>query len=81
MEAVSITLEDFPDGLTQDHTKCPREYVPEALKILKAEKYITSVPYPARSNCPLWVSVKPYRQQADPLLTTGGNGPGEERSE
>lgn len=85
IEAVSITLEGFPDGLTQkqpqNHVKCRREYVPESLKILKAEKYITSVPYPERSNYPLWVSVKPYWHQADPLLTTGGNGPGEERSE
>jgi hypothetical protein len=81
METVSTTLESFPDGLTskqvREHVKCRREYALDALKVLKAEKYVKSEPYPARSNYPLWVSVRPYRQEMDPLLATGGDGPSE----
>jgi hypothetical protein len=82
MEAVSTTLESFPDGLTskqvREHVKCRRDYALDALKILKADKYVTSEPYIARSKYPLWVSVKPYRQEADPLSVSGGDGPSEE---
>jgi AAA domain-containing protein len=79
MEAVSTTLEEFPEGLTQrqtrDHVKCRKEYVAEALKVLKAEKYVGSTPNPHASHYPRWISIRPYRQKNDPLLISGENGP------
>jgi hypothetical protein len=84
METISVTLEGFPDGLTttqtQQHSQCRREYVLDALKVLKAEKYVTSVPYEHRSNYPLWISVKPYREKTDPKRN-GESAPGEGESE
>lgn len=72
MERVSKLLEQHkPDALTQrqvrNHTTGKSQYIPEALKVLKAEGYISDVLHETHRYI-MWISLKPYRESADPVL-------------